>query len=276
MRLFEEEEETKIDSLPNVKPGEDIIINDIPFLTTAIFQPAVIQYHGNIPNPLYNKNSKSVRNYYTKNTGRKGEDIDLKNFFTKYPDLLTDENLDLPLGTFINQVKQSGNPDYKMLINSFGDEEFYVKFKSENLTTNPGLYIWVVDNKPEYIGIATGGLHKRINLEYGSITPYKCTIDGQKQTCSTNVKLRDEFDVKKSIALYILPIDVEKYVNDPKFMEFMNKEYKFKGTRKIKNILEVFEKFIIGNYNFKDSWNKRMEESFINRFQELAGIKSIP
>jgi len=276
MRLFEEEEETKLNSIPNIKPGEDIIINKIPFLNTVVFKPAVIQSHSNVPNPLYNKKSKSVRNYYTKSTGRKGEDVDLKKFFTKYPDLLTDENLDLPLGTFINQVKQSGNPDYKMLINPFGDEEFYVKFKSENLTTDPGLYIWVVDNKPEYIGIATGGLHKRINLEYGSITPYKCTIDGQKQTCSTNVKLRDEFDSKKSVALYILPIDVEKYVNNPKFMDYMNKEYNFKGTRKIKNILEVFEKFIISNYNFKDSWNKRMEESFINRFQELAGIKSIP
>ena len=275
MRLFENESEKPI-TLPNISPNEDIVIDDVPYLGKVVFTPAVIQYSGNIPNPLFDKKTKSVRNYYSKDTGRKNEDVDLKSFFSKNPDLLTDENLDLPLGTFIRNTKQSGNPDYKMLINTSGDEEFYVKFKSKQLTTKPGLYIWVIDNKPVYIGIATGGLHKRINSEYGSITPYKCTIDGQSQTCSTNIKLRDEFDSKKSVALYILPIDIEKYQNDPKFVKYMEDNFNFKGSRNKKNILEVFEKFIINRYNFKDSWNKRLEESFVSRFQTLAGIKKRP
>ena len=53
-------------------------------------------------------------------------------------------------------------------------------------------------------------------------------------------------------------------------MEYMNDNFNFKGSSVNKNVLEVFEKFIIKTHNFKDGWNKRMEE--INRFQKLAGI----
>ena len=43
MRLFEEEQEKKINSIPKVKPGEDIIINNIPFLNTAVSSASLIK-----------------------------------------------------------------------------------------------------------------------------------------------------------------------------------------------------------------------------------------
>lgn len=276
MRLFENEEEKKLPSLPIVKPGENIIIPNIPFEGEAQFKPVLVQYNGNVPNPLYTGETKSVRHYYTKESPkRKSKDkikLALNSLFKENPDLFTDENLDLPLGKFIFKLKQDGNNSYKTLVHDFGDEDEYVSFKINDLPEGKGLYIWVVDNKPKYIGIAAGtnGLKGRINNEYGSVTAYKCSIDGHTQTCSSNAKLRDEFNAKKSVGLYVYSIDVEAYKNNPEFMEYMNDNFNFKGSSVNKNVLEVFEKFIIKTHNFKDGWNKRMEE--INRFQKLAGI----
>jgi len=278
MRLFEDEGEKKLPSLPPVKAGEDIIITDIPFLDKAIFKSVLIQYKGNVPNPLYTEKTNTVRHYYTReNPNRKSKDklkLNLITFFKNNPDLLTDEILDLELGKFILKLKQDGNDGYKTLVHGFGDEDEYVSFKIKDLPEGRGLYIWVVDNQPKYIGIAasTSGLKGRINREYGSVTAYKCNVDGHTQTCESNTKLRDEFNAKRNVALYVFPIDVEVYKNNPKFMEYMNDNFKFTGTSVDKNILEVFEKFIIKKHNFKDGWNKRLEESFVQRLQELAGI----
>tara|TARA_R110002153_G_scaffold219602_1_gene372100 strand:+ start:1130 stop:1972 length:843 start_codon:yes stop_codon:yes gene_type:complete len=280
MRLFEEEELEKIDSLSKVEPGKKVTINGIPFLGTAVFNPAIIEFKGKIKNPLYSGTSDSVRHYYYReNPKRKSKDvlkINLRTFFDKYPELFTDENLDLPLGKFIAKLKQEGNDDYKLLVHSSGDEEEYISFKIKDLPEGRGLYMWVIDDIPQYIGIASSksGLKGRINNEYGSITAYKCTIDGHTQTCRSNISIRDDFNAKKNISLYVLPIDTEKYKNDPEFIKYMDDNFNFKGTAIDKNILEVFEKFLIKTGSFPK--NRRLEESFINRFQELAGIKSIP
>ena len=56
----------------------------------------------------------------------------------------------------------------------------------------------------------------------------------------------------------------------------MDKNFNFKGTRQDKNVLEVFEKYLINKYNFKSdiSWNARLEEiTLYNRMKKLAGIK---
>tara|TARA_B110000971_G_scaffold201237_1_gene219931 strand:- start:263 stop:1339 length:1077 start_codon:yes stop_codon:yes gene_type:complete len=277
MRIFEQESEKPISSLPPVTPGKSFNIDEIPILGTLTFTPVLIEWKGAVSNPLYTGKSKSVRHYYNKSSpNRASKDklsVALKKVFQQNPDLLTDENLDLPLGKFILQLKQNGNPDYKLLVHDHGDEEDYIKFKVKNLTKERGLYIWVVDNKPEYIGIASNsnGLENRINKEYGSVTPYKCTIDGQTQTCRSNTKLRDEFKAKKSISLYVTPIPVESLLSNQEFLQTMNDLGLTKHSPK--NVLEVFEKFIIEKGNFKNGgWNRRMEENFVNRLQELAGI----
>ena len=253
-------------------------LKDIPFIDEMKFVPAIIEWKGIVDNKLYvNNTSKSVSHYLNHKTqGNKNKKALIK-FFETYPELKIEDNLNLPLGTFISNLKQSNNPLYKTLVNSFGDEVDYVKFKSKNLTKERGLYMWVIDNEPVYVGIASGnsGLAGRINSEYGSISPYQCTVDGNSQTCETNSKLRDLYKAKKNISLYVCPIPTQKFLDDPKFVEHLNKTFTIKDplNPKPKNALEVFEKYLIKKYGFKEVWNKRLEESFVSRFKVLAGIK---
>lgn len=290
MLIFEDE--LKLPSLPPTPPGQDLTIPNVPFYGDMIFKPVIIQWNGIISNPFYSDEKFKTVRYYTEksNPNRVSKDkntLILNTLFTQYPELKTEEHLDLPLGKFAKKLKddypnlkiklgskQKSYPAYKVLVNPSGGEDDYISFNVENLTQEKGLYIWVIDNKPTYIGIAAAprGLYNRINSEYGSVTSYKCSIDGQSQTCRSNTKLRDEYNAKKSVALYVLPIDVKKYKNDPKFIEVMD-TLGFKGTRIDKNVLEIFEKFIIKKGNFKTGgWNRRMEEGFMTRLQELAGI----
>jgi hypothetical protein len=277
MRLYESEGEKVITSLPQVKTGEEFSITEIPFIDTLTFKPVIIDYKGVQPNPLYNQKSKTVKYYYEKSSPeRESKDklgLAVRKIFDKNPQYLTDENLSLQLGEFIVKLKKLNDPIYKLLVHSYGDEENYVSFKVKNLTKERGLYIWVIDNVPTYIGIAASknGLANRINNEYGSITSYKCTIDGQTQTCRSNAKLRDEFHAKKSVALYICPINPLPYLEDEEFIKVMQ-QYKFKGSQPLTNALETIEKSIINLGDFKtQGWNRRLEE--VKRLQHLAGIK---
>lgn len=273
------DEMKRITTLPPIKTGENIVISDIPFIDTLTFTPVIIDYKGLHPNPLYTDKSKTIQYYYEKSSpNRKSKDklgLAVRKFFDRNPEELTDENLSLPLGQFLLKMKNQGNQDYKLLVHEYGDEEDYVKFNVNKLTKERGLYIWVIDNVPTYIGIAASpnGLANRINNEYGSITSYKCTIDGQTQTCRSNSKLRDEFGANKSVALYICPVDVNSYLKNQDFLKTMN-DMGFKGTRNEKNALEIFEKSIINKGNFKDGgWNRRLEETKLyNRWKKLAGI----
>ena len=88
--------------------------------------------------------------------------------------------------------------------------------------------------------------------------------------------LRDLFKAKKNISLYVSPIDTDSLLQNEEFIDYMDKNFNFKGTRQDKNVLEVFEKYLINKYNFKSdiSWNARLEEiTLYNRMKKLAGIK---
>jgi len=263
-------------SLSPVKPGENLVVSNVPFYGDMVFKPVIIQWNGIVDNPFYSDETFKTVRYYTEksNPNRASKDkntLILNALFDQHPELKTEEHLDMPLGKFAKKMKieypnieirlgskQNLYPAYRVLVNVAGGEDNYVSFNVKNLTQQQGLYIWVVDNQPEYVGIAGGprGLSNRINLEYGKITPYKCSIDGQSQTCRSNAKLRDEYNAKKNISLYVLPIDVDKYKNDPEFVKAME-GFGFKGTRSDKNVLEVFEKFIIDSSGFRSKWNKR-------------------
>ena len=283
MRLFEEK-------LPPVTRGKDIVIDNIRYLGTATFQPIMIEYNGNVPNPFLSSDTykEDVSHYLgDSNPNRKSPNatfVAVKAIMDQHPSLNTPENINLPLTQFVrklkldhsdlevkigkrNQVKTA----WKSILNLTGAEEEYVSFYAKNLPKGTGLYIWVIDNIPYYLGIASKSFNSRINNEYGKITAGNCVVDGQSQSCRSNAKYRDFFNAKKSVALYIYPMDVEKYVNDPKFMEFMER-YNFKGTQPNTNVLQVFESMILDRYEFEGNiqHNKKMEE--ITRLQELAGI----
>jgi hypothetical protein len=177
----------------------------------------------------------------------------------------------MSLGLFAKYLKDK-HPDIKvnvgrkeydvnnLLVNDHGGEDYYISFKVDDLTKDKGLYIWVIDGVPMYVGIASSdsGLKGRINNEYGNITPYKCTRGGQSQTCRSNVSIRNKYQEGKVISLYVSPVDVDSLKNNKEFMDYM-KTLGFKNTRQDKNILEVIEKYIISSSNFKNNgWNRRM------------------
>jgi hypothetical protein len=268
--------EEKLPSNPNIqREGKNFVVKDVPFVGDMVFVPAIIQWQGIVDNPFFkDKKFKTVR-YYLKKESESRESKDkntvvLKELFRQYPDILSVEVLDMPLGMFAKYLKEN-HPDIqlkvgrkefpvdKLLVNPSGGEEYYVSFQVENMTSEKGLYLWVIDGTPEYVGIASSpqGLDGRINQEYGNITPYKCSRDGQSQTCRSNISIRDKYQQGNVVSLYISPVKVDSLKENPEFMEYMD-TLGFKKTREDKNILEVLEKYIISSGDFKDSgWNRR-------------------
>ena len=286
MRLLNEEQ------LPPVSLGKDIVINDIPFLNTATFKPAIIEYNGNVPNPFFtNEKSKLVSRYLrTGNPNRKSAnqtETAVQAIMNQHPFLNTPENVNLSLSKFVVKLKQDHSDlevkigkrnqvktAWKSILNPTGAEEEYVSFQAKNLPKGTGLYIWVIDNIPYYLGIASKSFNQRINNEYGKITAGNCTVDAQSQSCRSNAKYRDYFNAKKSVALHTFPIDIQKYLDNPEFIDYMGKNYNFKKTQPKTNVLQVFESMILNRYKFKGNiqHNKGLDESFIQRLKELAGI----
>lgn len=253
------------------RKGKNFIIQNVPFIGDMIFVPAIIQWSGVVENPFFkDKNFKTVKYYLTKK-GENKNTLVLNLLFKKYPNILNKEVLEMPLGMFADFLNKNYSdislkigkkefPVKKLLVNPSGGEDFYVSFRVENITKEKGLYLWVIDGNPEYIGIASSdlGLGGRINQEYGNITPYKCSRDGQSQTCRSNISIRDKYQEGKIVSLYICPVDIDILKNNEEFMESLS-QMGFKGTMEDKNILEVLEKFIISKGGFKDSgWNRRM------------------
>lgn len=270
------EEDEKLSSNNKIpKSGENLVIKGIPVLDELVFVPAIIQWNGLVANPFFDDESFKKVSYFLNKKSEKRQSKDknteiLRFLFEQNPELFTETNLNLPLGKFAKKIKENYPnlmvkhkkkvmPTWKLLVNPNGGEDFYVSFVVDNITTQKGLYIWEINGKPEYIGIASGpkGLLNRINQEYGNITPYKCTLDGQSQTCRSNVSLKKSYE-NSDISLYIAPIDVESLKNNKNFIKLMEK-MGFKGTRVDKNVLEVIEKYIIKLGDFKESgWNKRL------------------
>lgn len=257
------------------REGYNLVVKDVPFIGDMVFTPAIIQWGGMVDNPFFkDEKFKTVRHYlFKEGKGRESKDkntVVLRELFKAFPEMISKEILNMPLGVFAKYLKENHPnivlkvgkktfPVNQLLVNPSGGEDYYVSFRVENMTPEKGLYIWVIDGKPEYVGIASSdlGLANRINQEYGNVTPYKCSRDGQSQTCRSNISIRDKYQEGKVVSLYISPVNLNSLKDNPEFMEAME-EMGFKGTREDKNILEVLEKFIISRGDFKDSgWNRR-------------------
>jgi len=259
--------------LPKVEFNDDLIVKNVPNYKGGdmIFEPLKVYFVKNKENPFY-KGGKPVEYYIAPETTPSNRiKKSLLALFDKYPDLKTPENLKLPLGSFASKLKTNtkltvgkGKKEkvaYKTLVNSFGDEEEYVKMNIENITRQVGLYIWVIDNKPKYIGIASseGGLHKRLHSEYSNITTYQCSINGNDQTCRTNSRVRDAFNANSEVSVYVCPINTEEYINDPEFIKALNANGVDKEKYIASNVLGYFESYIINSGGFiekEGGWNR--------------------
>ena len=122
-----------------------------------------------------------------KNSKTLGETLDHKRysglkgkFINEYP-----ESLEKDLGSFLFELKQSENNDYKLFLNAYGDLT-YCQFTIAEHLNEVGLYIFATVGKIRYLGRCLDSFQNRLNQGYGKIHPKNCYRDGQSTNCHLN------------------------------------------------------------------------------------------
>jgi hypothetical protein len=112
--------------------------------------------------------------------------------------------MDKPLGTFLLQLKTSGNANYKRFLNGYGDSG-YCTFRMERgpLARKKGLYCYRLKHEIVYVGRSYDPFDKRINQGYGTIHPKNCYVDGQATNCHLNALIAPNLG---EIALFLCPL----------------------------------------------------------------------
>ena len=81
----------------------------------------------------------------------------------------------------------------------------FCKFTLKNFydaaTSLSGVYLWVVDDKPIYVG-ETIDMKKRFNTGYGNISPRNIFKNGQSTNCKVNRVALENFKKGKEINIY--------------------------------------------------------------------------
>ena len=103
---------------------------------------------------------------------------------------LYEEHLDFPLGVFLLHLKTNNNEHYKQFLNKHGDKKF-CKFQISEFLPEKGIYCYGVKGKILYVGKTIKSFKERINDNYGSVSPYTCTKNGQSTNCHINSLLND-------------------------------------------------------------------------------------
>ncbi len=117
----------------------------------------------------------------------------------RYPEVL-----DQPLGEFLHQLKQGGDPFYRRFLNPYGDREYgHFFISASDWLDKRGLYMYVVDERVMYAGRCRDSFRRRINQGYGRIHPKNCYLDGQ----ATNCRLNNLITAARSfVSLYACPL----------------------------------------------------------------------
>jgi len=84
--------------------------------------------------------------------------------------------------------------------------KFSISREWEGLT---GVYIYLVDGEPKYVGEAEN-LRKRVNRGYGNISPRNCFKGGQRTNCRINNKIFEAARKGKEIELYFCATNERK------------------------------------------------------------------
>ena len=103
--------------------------------------------------------------------------------------------LNLPLGSFLSELKLQGDPFYRRFLNRHGDE-VYCTFRMADspLKAQAGLYLYSHNNEVMYIGRSRDPFGKRVDQGYGKIHPKNCYIDGQSTNCHLNSLIESRSD----------------------------------------------------------------------------------
>lgn len=143
-------------------------------LTFEIIQLTFVKK--NIENIFYDKNNKTLKETFEHDK------------YSRLRTLLADKyknQLDLKLGDFLKQLKQTNDKNYLCFLNKYGDNKF-CEFKIQDHLTDKGIYCYIKNGEIKYIGRCTDNFKKRINQGYGKIHPKNCFKDGQATNCHLN------------------------------------------------------------------------------------------
>lgn len=112
--------------------------------------------------------------------------------------------LDISLGAFLLNLKQSGDSTYKRFLNPYGDG-VYCRFRMERgpLSSKKGLYCYCIGDRIIYVGRSIDPFEKRINQGYGMIHPKNCFLDGQATNCHLNALIAENV---AAVSLYVCPL----------------------------------------------------------------------
>lgn len=79
--------------------------------------------------------------------------------------------------------------------------KFTLDISSNTSTSLSGVYLWMVDDEPIYVG-ETSDMKKRFNTGYGNISPRNIFKNGQSTNCKMNRVALDNFINEKEIDIY--------------------------------------------------------------------------
>ena len=119
-------------------------------------------------------------------------------------------HLNLPIGTFLYELKQSKDLFYKNFLNPYGDliySNFCIKNRDDY--DLKGVYFYYVNDELKYIGRCKDSMKKRVNSGYGKVSPKNCFKDGQSTNCKVNSFVSK---YKDNIELKILVLDDDKEI----------------------------------------------------------------
>lgn len=107
---------------------------------------------------------------------------------------------------FTETVYEKYKNKYKVSLNEYGSGPFCRFSISTRWNHKKGVYAFVIDSKPVYIG-ETVNLAGRINNGIGKISPSACYTKGQSTNCRINNLILDEILSGKIIKLVFFETD---------------------------------------------------------------------
>jgi hypothetical protein len=78
----------------------------------------------------------------------------------------------------------------------------FCRFRAPSAPASAGVYVFLVDGAVVYVGISAN-LRRRLNREYGRISPRNCFQGGPRTTCRINASLYQKADAGSRIDLLI-------------------------------------------------------------------------
>lgn len=159
--------------------------------------------------PLIFEQDRYVNVFAAKNNKSLAETLDHKRYAKLKTAVLEryEDYLDCPLGTFLLEIKNLGDPFYRHFLNKYGDLE-YSKFAISDASFFQlrGIYAFRVAGDLKYIGRCRDQMKKRINQGYGKIHPKNCYVDGQATNCHLNSRVTLS---KDEISLWLCKMEDE-------------------------------------------------------------------